>query len=68
VYFSVILGRGCERCSMGLWLGRNSCLISALSYLYHGLSKEWVQTDSWEICSGVEQDHDECKIIHIIAQ
>ena len=54
-------GRKCERRSLGLWLDRNSCLISALSGLHHCHSQQGVHTDSWEICSGVQQDLDECK-------
>ena len=58
---SLISGRKCERRSLGVWLGRISCLFSALSGLHHYQSQQGVHTDSWEICSGVQQDHDECK-------
>jgi hypothetical protein len=47
---------------MGLRLGRNSRLFSALLGLHHCHSQQGVHTDSWEICSGVQRNHDECKL------
>jgi hypothetical protein len=29
--------------------------------LHHCGSQQGVQTDGWEICAGVQLDHDECK-------
>jgi hypothetical protein len=52
--------------SLGLWLDRNSCPISALSGLHHCHSQQGVHTDSWEICSGVQYNHDECRDIYRI--
>jgi hypothetical protein len=58
---SFIPGWKRERRSLGVRLGRNSCPIPALSGLHHCGSQQGVHTDSWEICSGVQLYHDECK-------
>jgi hypothetical protein len=60
---SLVPGRKCEGRSLGVRLGRNPYLISALSGLHHCHSWQGIHTDSWEICSSVQQDHDECKKI-----
>jgi len=49
---------------MGNRLGRSSSPISALCVLHHRGSQQGVQTDSWEICAGVQRDHDERKDTH----
>jgi len=33
--------------------------------LHHGGSQQGAQTDSWEICAGVQLDHDERKNTHV---
>jgi len=55
-----------ERSNLGLWLDRNSCPISALSSFHHCQSQQRFHSDSWEICSGVQHNHDECKDIYLI--
>jgi hypothetical protein len=57
----IISGWKCKRRGVGLRLGRNSCLLSALSGHHHYLSQQGVHTDSWEICSGLQLYNDECK-------
>ena len=42
-------------------MGWSSSPISALSVLHHRGSQQGIQTDSWEICAGVQIDHDERK-------
>jgi hypothetical protein len=59
--FQIISGWKCERRSMGMRLGRNSCSISALSGLHHCHNQQRVQTDSREICTCVQLYNDECK-------
>jgi len=39
----------------------SSSPISALCMLHHRRSQQGIQTDSWEICAGVQIDHDERK-------
>ena len=53
---------------MELWLGWSSSSISALCELHHRGSQQGVHTDSWEICTGVQLDHDERKNTHIAAK
>jgi len=36
--------------------------------LHHRGSQQGVQTDSWEICAGVQLDHDERKNTHYSAE
>jgi hypothetical protein len=42
-------------------MGWSSSPISALCVLHHCGSQQRVQTDSWEICAGVQLDFDERK-------
>ena len=49
-------------------MGRSSSPISALCMLRHHGSQKGVQTDSWEICTGVQLDHDERKNSHAQVQ
>jgi hypothetical protein len=59
--FLIITGRKRKRCCLENRLGWNSSPISALCVLHHRGSQQGVQTDSWEICAGVQLDHDERK-------
>jgi len=36
--------------------------------LHHRGSQQGIQTDSWEICAGVQLDHDERKNTHVKLQ
>jgi len=45
-------------------MGWSSSPISALCVLNHRGSQQGIQTDSWEICAGVQRDHDERKNTH----
>jgi hypothetical protein len=63
IAFLFISGWKCQGRSVGVRLDRNSCPISALSGLHHRHSQQAVHTDSWEICSGLQQDDDECKFL-----
>jgi hypothetical protein len=56
-----LTGGNCKTCSLGVRLGGNSCLISALPGLHHRRSQQGVHAHSWEICSSVKLDLDECK-------
>ena len=42
-------------------MGWSSSPISALCVFHHRGSQQGIQTDSWEICAGVQLDHDERK-------
>jgi hypothetical protein len=55
-----VSGGECERRSIRVWLGGNSCPISAMSDVHHRHSKQSFPTDSGKVCSGVKFDHDEC--------
>jgi len=45
-------------------MGWSSSPISALCVIHHRGSQQGIQTDSWEICAGVQLDHDERKNTH----
>jgi hypothetical protein len=45
-------------------MGWSSSPISALGVLHHRGSQQGIQTDSWEICAGVQLDLDERKNTH----
>jgi hypothetical protein len=49
---------------LGNRMGSSSSPILALSELHHRGNQQGVQTDSWEICAGVQLDHDERKNTH----
>jgi len=42
----------------------SSSPVSALCVLHHRGSQQGIQTDSWEICAGVQLHHDERKSTH----
>jgi len=62
--FLIITGWKCKRCCLGNRLGWSSSPISALCVIHHRGSQQGVQTDSWEICAGVQLDLYERKNIH----
>jgi len=59
--FLIFTGWRCKRCCLENRLGWSSSPISALCALHHGGSQQGVQTDSWEICAGLQLDHDKRK-------
>jgi hypothetical protein len=42
-------------------LGGHTCVFPALSAFHYHHSQQGVHTHGWEICSGVQHDHDERK-------
>jgi hypothetical protein len=54
----------CKRCCLGNRLGWNSSPISAIRVLNNLGSQQGFQTDSREICAGVQLDLDERKNTH----
>jgi len=58
VYFCA--GRGRARSRLGLWMGWICSLISALPHFHHHFNQQGIHIHSREICSCIEENHDEC--------
>jgi len=64
-FFQIVPSWKSKRGSMGLQLGGNLCPNSVQPSLRRCCSQQGAQTDSWEICTDVQLDHDECKDVNL---
>jgi hypothetical protein len=52
-------GRGRARSRLGLWMGWICTPVSTPPHFHHHFNQQSIQNHSREICTCVEQDHDE---------